>query len=57
MDADDKVKKAYEEMLNRELSNEEFQEARLNLVGFFETLIQINRNLKLNQKTNETPDN
>lgn len=50
------LRQVYQKMLNRELSDQEIEEAALDLVGFFEILIEIDRDLKLNQKGHESPN-
>ncbi len=47
------TRKAYEAMLNQELSDAEHEEASNNLVGFFAVLMDIDRDLSLRQKADE----
>ena len=51
------LKQAYQKMLNKELSDQEVEEAASDLMGFFEVLIEIDRDLKFNQKSHEPPNN
>ena len=57
MKINESLKKAYEKMLKKSLSDQEVEEAASDLAGFFEILIEIDRDLKLNQKSHELPNN
>jgi hypothetical protein len=57
MKSNEPLKQAYEKMLNKPLSDQEVEEAAHDLVVFFEILIEIDRDLKLNQKSHESFDN
>jgi hypothetical protein len=57
MKTNEPLKQTFEKMLNQSMSDQAVEEAALNLVGFFEVLIEIDRDLKLKQKCHESSNN
>ncbi len=54
--AADPTRQAYHSMLGRELTDTEYNETRNTLAGFFAVLIEIDRDLRLSNPTNELPN-
>lgn len=50
----DVTRQAYEKMLNEELSDNDYEDARSNLAGFFNLLMEIDRDLRLSDKAHDT---
>lgn len=51
--AADPTRQAYHSMLGRELTDTEYDETRNTLAGFFAVLIEIDRDLRLTQPTDD----
>ena len=56
MAAKDSTRQAYETMLRQELTDAEYDATRNILAGFFAVLIEIDRDLRLSNPTNELPN-
>lgn len=50
--AKDVTRLAYEELVGEELTDDDYEDARSNLAGFFAVLIEIDRDLRLSQRAN-----
>ena len=49
----DVTRQAYEDMLGQELTDDDYEDARSNLAGFFAVLMEIDRDLRLSQRAHE----